>query len=122
MRRAAGPGGAGRGTGGADEIPELAGAILDVVDLVPAGRVVTYGDVAEYLGRGGPRTVGSAMARWGGAVAWWRVVSADGSPVAAYRAEALRHLRAEGTPLRPDGRRVDLTRARWNGEPGTGTP
>ena len=29
--------------------------------------------------------------------------------------EALRHYRAERTPLRPGGARVDLNRARWDG-------
>jgi alkylated DNA nucleotide flippase Atl1 len=102
----------------ADHIPDLAGAVLDVVDLIPPGRVMTYGDVAEYLGRCGPRHVGNVLARWGGAVAWWRVLKADGSPPPGHEAEALRRYRAERTPLRPSGTRVDLSRARWDGEPG----
>lgn len=102
-----------------DELPDYAAAVLDVVDLVPEGQVVTYGDVAEYLGRGGPRHVGAVLAAWGGAVAWWRVLKADGSPPPGHEDEALRHYRAEGTPLRPGGRRVDLVRARWPG-PGAG--
>ena len=115
--------GAGPGTPGprrpdavpAEVIPDLAAAVLDVVDLVPPGRVVTYGDVAEYLGRGGARQVGQAMARWGGAVPWWRVVRADGTPAPGHTDEALRRLRAEDTALRADGRRVDLRQARWAG-------
>jgi len=101
-----------------EELPELAAAVLDVVDLIPAGRVMTYGDVAEYLGRGGPRQVGAVMSRWGGAVAWWRVLKADGSPPPGHERAALRHYRAERTPLRPGGSRVDLRRARWDGVPG----
>jgi alkylated DNA nucleotide flippase Atl1 len=101
-----------------DVIPEPASAVLDVVDLIPPGRVATYGDVAEYLGRGGPRQVGQVMARWGGTVAWWRVLRADGSPPPGYESRALEQYRREGTPLRPDGRRVDLRRARWDGDPG----
>jgi alkylated DNA nucleotide flippase Atl1 len=97
------------------ELTELASAVLDVVDLVPPGRVMTYGDVAEYLGRGGPRTVGNVMARYGGAVAWWRVLRADGSPPAGHERRALERYRAEGTPLRAGGTRVDLARARWDG-------
>jgi alkylated DNA nucleotide flippase Atl1 len=103
----------------AEEIPEVAAAVLDVVDLIPAGKVMTYGDVAEYLaGPGavaGPRQVGAVMARWGGAVAWWRVLKADGSPPPGHEEEALRRYALEGTPLRPGGHRVDLRRARWNG-------
>jgi alkylated DNA nucleotide flippase Atl1 len=101
-----------------DVVPELASAVLDVVDLIPPGKVMTYGDVAEYLGRGGPRQVGQAMARWGGAVVWWRVVKSDGSPPPGYEDHARRQYREEGTPLRPDGRRVDLRRARWDGATG----
>jgi alkylated DNA nucleotide flippase Atl1 len=100
------------------DLPEYAAAVLDVVDLVPPGQVVTYGDIAEYLGQGGPRQVGAVMAAWGGAVAWWRVLKADGSPPPGHEAQALRHYRAEGTPLRPAGNRVDLRHARWPGPAG----
>ena len=100
-----------------EEVPDLAAAVLDVVDLIPAGRVMTYGDVAEYLGRCGPRQVGAVMSRWGGAVAWWRVLKSDGSPPPGHEREALRHYRAERTPLRAGGARVDLNRARWDGLP-----
>ncbi|MDQ1649274.1 MAG: hypothetical protein QOG60_1331, partial [Frankiaceae bacterium] len=31
--------------------------------------------------------------------------------------EALARLRADGTPIRPDGERVDLAAARWDGTP-----
>jgi len=104
------------------EPSEFAQAVLDVVELVPPGRVMTYGDVAEYLGRGGPRGVGSVMARYGGAVPWWRVLKADGSPPPGHEAEALRQYRRERTPLRPDGARVDLARARWDGDPTRSPP
>jgi alkylated DNA nucleotide flippase Atl1 len=101
-----------------EEVPEFASAVLDAVELIPPGRVMTYGDVAEFVGRGGgPRQVGNVMARWGGAVPWWRVLKADGSPPPGHEAEALRHYRAERTPLRPAGARVDLARARWDGTP-----
>jgi alkylated DNA nucleotide flippase Atl1 len=94
-------------------LPDLVFDILDVVDSIPPGRVMTYGDVAACVGRGGPRQVGTAMARWGGAVAWWRVLKADGSPPPRHEERALAHYRAEGTPLRSGGRRVDLRTARW---------
>jgi alkylated DNA nucleotide flippase Atl1 len=101
----------------AEDIPDLASAVLDVVDLIPPGKVMTYGDVAEYLGRCGPRQVGNVLARWGGAVAWWRVLKADGSPPPGHEARALAAYRAERTPLRAGGAKVDLRRARWDGEP-----
>jgi alkylated DNA nucleotide flippase Atl1 len=104
-----------------DPLPETAAAVLDLVEAIPRGRVMTYGDVAEYLAgltptTLGPRQVGSVMARWGGAVPWWRVLKADGSPPPGHEAEALRHYRREETPLRASGERVDLRRARWDGE------
>ncbi|SDS85865.1 Alkylated DNA nucleotide flippase Atl1, participates in nucleotide excision repair, Ada-like DNA-binding domain [Friedmanniella luteola] len=85
-------------------------AVLRLVEQVPAGRVTTYGDLAEAVGRGGPRQVGHVMATWGGGVPWWRVVRADGSPARGLEQEALRRLAAEGAPLR--GRRVVLVEAR----------
>ncbi len=89
--------------------------VLDLVARVPPGRVTTYGDVAELLGAGGPRQVGRTMALWGGGVPWWRVVRADGTPAPGLEREALARLRADGAPLRAQGRRVDLDRARWDG-------
>jgi len=101
-----------------DELPEYASAVLAVVDLIPAGKVMTYGDVAEYLGRGGPRQVGRVMSLWGGAVCWWRVLRADGLPLPGHEREALARYRRERTPLRSGGTRVDLRLARWDGSGG----
>ena len=108
----------GRPDQGAAELPDYAAEVLDVVEAIPRGRVLTYGDIAELVGRGGPRQVGQVMSHWGGAVPWWRVLRADGSPPQGHEQEALRQYRKERTPLRPDGRRVDLRRARWPGPAG----
>jgi alkylated DNA nucleotide flippase Atl1 len=100
---------------------EFADDVLDIVDQIPEGMVVTYGDIAEMLGRGGARGVGTVMARYGSDVPWWRVLRAGGYFPQGLEDEALAHYRAEGTPLvrgQVDGRRVDLTRARWNGSRG----
>ncbi|MGV9312455.1 MGMT family protein [Streptomyces sp. NPDC003691] len=108
------------------EIPDYAERVLDVAERIPPGRVMTYGDIAEWLGEGGPRQVGRAMALFGGAVPWWRVVRADGTVLPGHEPEALQQYRAEGTPLRAappsaDGHvpRIDIRRARWDGT-GTG--
>ena len=95
---------------------EFADDVLEVVDQIPEGMVMTYGDVAELLGRGGARGVGTVMARYGSDVPWWRVLRAGGYFPQGLQDEALAHYREEGTPLVGgplDGRRVDLTRARW---------
>lgn len=90
--------------------------VLDVVEAIPAGRVMTYGDVAEVvgqvLGRGGPRQVGTVLRQMGGGLPWWRVVNASGYPPAHKRSLALDRLRREGCPLSPDGARVALGAAR----------
>jgi methylated-DNA-protein-cysteine methyltransferase related protein len=90
--------------------------VLDAVTRIPAGNVMTYGDVAEYVGAGSGRTVGAVLSRHGDDdVPWHRVIRASGEPNPAAPAEALRRLVAERTPLRPDGERVDLAAARWDG-------
>jgi len=101
-----------------------AAQVLDVVDAIPPGRVMSYGDIAEYLGEGGPRQVGRVMATCGGAVPWWRVIHADGTPAPGHGSAALAHYQAEGTPLRSARPpvRVDMRRARWNGAPPPSTP
>jgi alkylated DNA nucleotide flippase Atl1 len=95
-------------------------AVLTLVEAVPPGRVVTYGDVAAALGRGGPRQVGTVMAVWGAAVPWHRVVRADGRPAAGHEQRALALLAAEGCPLTADGARVRMTQARWTPDVGPG--
>ncbi|MGH2757724.1 MAG: MGMT family protein [Actinomycetota bacterium] len=92
--------------------------VLALVDEVPRGRVVTYGDIAEMLGTRSPRSVGQVLARWGEEVSWWRVVRADGRPPAHNARVALRNLVAERVPLLPGGLGVDLNKARWNGAVG----
>ncbi|MBZ6228044.1 MGMT family protein [Streptomyces olivaceus] len=106
----------------ADALPEYAERVLDVTEVIPPGRVMTYGDVAEYLEEGGPRQVGRVMSLYGGGVPWWRIVRADGVLLAGQELEALDRYRAEGTPLKEASRaaeghlpRVDLKRARWDG-------
>ncbi len=98
-----------------DVLPRYAELVLAVVDLVPSGQVLTYGDVAELIGEGGPRQVGAVMSRYGGSVAWWRVLRADGTPAPQVRERAFAAYASEGTPMRPDRSRVDLRQARWDG-------
>lgn len=112
---------------GPPEIPEYAERVLDVTERIPPGRVMTYGDIAEWLGEAGPRQVGRVMALYGGAVPWWRVVRSDGVLLPGHELRALEQYRAEGTPLRGAGRaaeghmpRLDMRRARWDGEDADG--
>ncbi len=91
----------------ADALPEYAERVLDVTESIPPGRVMTYGDVAEYLEEGGPRQVGRVMSLYGGGVPWWRVVRADGALLAGHELEALARYREEGTPLKEASRAAE---------------
>ena len=74
---------------------------------------MTYGDVAEYLGTGTGRTVGTVMSKHGNEVPWWRVVQSSGRPAEPLLHEALAKLVKEGCPV--VGERVVLDIARWDG-------
>lgn len=105
-----------------EDFPELPGhaeRVLDVVSQIPAGRVCTYGLIAECLkdryGTGSARLVGQVMSRYGGIGPWWRVVRADGTLPRQLRTDALAHYDDEATALvwrHPT--KVDLTRALWD--------
>jgi alkylated DNA nucleotide flippase Atl1 len=95
-------------------------AVLAVVELIPAGRVLTYGDVAELLEGGGPRQVGRVLSHSTREVPWWRVLRAGGHPPRGLGLRARLHYDEEGTVLSvppgaaaPDDYRVDLSASRW---------
>ena len=83
--------------------------VLCAVECVPAGRVVSYGDIAELVGTSA-RRVGAVMASAGSGVPWWRVVNAAGRLPDHLTAEASQRWAEEGTPA-VDGRCV-MSRAR----------
>jgi O-6-methylguanine DNA methyltransferase len=94
-------------------VSEFARTVLDAVDRIPRGQVMSYADVAELVGTRSPRAVGMVMSRWGSEVPWHRVLRSDGTCVTHKADRQLDLLRAEGVPVR-DGR-VDMQRARWDG-------
>ena len=97
-------------------VEDHAERVLELVALIPPGRVLAYGDVANRLGGLGPRTVGTVLSRYGSGVPWWRVCRADGRPAQGLEPEALELWRSEGTPLvggPVTGARADMTSARW---------
>lgn len=87
--------------------------ILDCIELIPAGKVMTYGDVAEFAGTRSARMVGRVLALDGGTVPWHRVLRADGSLAEHLYSEQRQRLLAEG--VRFHGDRVDLAAFRWDG-------
>lgn len=94
-------------------------ALLQALAAIPSGRVVSYGQLAEFAGLGrGARWVGWMLGRLpeGSSLPWHRVIAADGrlsltrdSPSGREQRE---RLRAEGVMLHED--RVDMRRYRWN--------
>jgi alkylated DNA nucleotide flippase Atl1 len=87
-----------------------------VVEAIPSGRVMTYGDVAAAIGSRAARAVGNTLAYYGSDLPWWRVIRATGHPAVDRESRALEHFRAEGTPIKWSASgvfRVDLPAARW---------
>jgi methylated-DNA-protein-cysteine methyltransferase related protein len=93
--------------------------IYDLVRQIPAGRVATYGQIAELAGLAGQaRQVGYALHALSDSstVPWHRVVNATGgiSPRATHGAELVQQqlLAREGVEVNAKGR-VPLDRLRW---------
>jgi alkylated DNA nucleotide flippase Atl1 len=87
--------------------------ILACVEAIPFGRVMSYGDVAEFAGTPAVRMVGRVLAQDGGTAPWHRVVRADGSCAEHLYTEQRQRLLAEG--VRFIGDRVDMKSFRWDG-------
>jgi methylated-DNA-protein-cysteine methyltransferase-like protein len=92
---------------------ELDRRILACVEAIPPGRVMTYGDVAEFVDSRAPRHVGQVLAADGGTVPWHRVLRADGTPAPHLADEQRQRLIAEG--VRFERGRVRLAEYRWDG-------
>lgn len=98
--------------------------MLRVAAAIPAGRVLSYGDIADLLEGMGPRTVGRVMSRHGADVSWWRVLRSDGTVFGPLADRAAVEYEREGTPLvqprdgaRATSRRVHMRQARWQPSP-----
>lgn len=88
--------------------------MLLAVESIPVGNVATYGDIAEYVGQGGPRQVGAIMREYGGGVPWWRVIRASGIPADEVVDQQLQLLRGDG--VRVTNGMVNLRDVRWEPE------
>lgn len=91
--------------------------VYDIVARIPAGRVATYGQIANMIGR--PR-----MARFVGYASnnknswhlpWHRVVFKDGSLCSGYFDEQYRQLKSEGIKFDKE-KRVKMDEFQWNPE------
>jgi methylated-DNA-protein-cysteine methyltransferase related protein len=94
--------------------------VFEIVRRIPAGNVMTYGQIAEILGENyTARTVGFAMHAADESVPWHRVINAQGAcstgRVLLPLNKQQRMLEAEGIEF--DARaRCDLGRYRWTPE------
>ncbi len=99
--------------------------VYEIVRRIPAGRVMTYGQLADILGEGyTPRTVGFVMHSADESVPWQRVINSQGmcstGRVILPPDLQQRMLESEGIVFDTRGR-CDLARHRWtpdgHGEP-----
>src|SRR5260370_24545322 len=74
-----------------------------LVAAIPAGRVSTYGDIADAAGLSSPRIVGWIMRTDSSDLPWHRVITASGRPARHLTTRQLELLRAEGI-LAVDGK------------------
>jgi alkylated DNA nucleotide flippase Atl1 len=74
-----------------------------LVAAIPAGRVATYGDIAEAADLSSARIVGWIMRTDSSDLPWHRVIGASGRPAPHLATRQLERLRAEGV-LAVDGR------------------
>lgn len=90
--------------------------VYAVVEKIPRGKVISYGQIARLLGRPrAAREVGWAMRCCPDGLPWQRVVMSDGSIRGSVYAELRRALlENEGVAFLPDGR-VDMDACRWDG-------
>lgn len=91
--------------------------VYKLVRRIPAGRVMTYGQIAELLGEGyTPRTVGFVMHGSGDGTPWHRVLNAQGAcstgRVVLPTDKQQRMLEAEGVIFQKNGR-CDLQSFLW---------
>lgn len=90
--------------------------VYDVVERIPYGKVVSYGQIAYMIGRPrAAREVGRAMRFCPEHLPWQRVVMADGSIAGGDFPEIRKAvLKSEGVVFLPDGH-VDMAICLWKG-------
>jgi methylated-DNA-protein-cysteine methyltransferase related protein len=100
--------------------PGYRARVFEIVRRIPAGRVMTYGQIADLLGEGyTARTVGFVMHSADDTVPWQRVINAQGAcstgRVVLPPDLQQRMLEDEGVQFDARGR-CDLARYRWTPE------
>ena len=90
--------------------------VYEIVEQIPYGKVISYGDIAKLLGRPrAAREVGWAMRHCPDNLPWQRVVMADGTIAGGEFAEMRKaFLKEEGVEFLLSGK-VDMQNYRWLG-------
>ena len=88
--------------------------VYEIVEQIPYGYVISYGEIAKLLGRPrAAREVGWAMRNCPDGLPWQRVVMADGTITGGVYAGTRRELlKSEGVVFLQDGR-IDMKTCRW---------
>ncbi len=76
---------------------------------------MSYGDIAELLGEGGPRQVANVMSTYGAEVPWHRVLRSDGTCAEQVATQQLALLRREPVQFDSTRNRVLMRISRWDG-------
>ncbi|EUA67483.1 6-O-methylguanine DNA methyltransferase, DNA binding domain protein [Mycobacteroides abscessus subsp. bolletii 1513] len=74
--------------------------VRSLVASIPAGRVATYGDIADAAGLSSARIVGWIMRTDSADLPWHRVIGASGRPRAAYPDPSARTAQGRGCARR----------------------
>lgn len=80
--------------------PDFTDAVIDVIEQLEPGEVISYSEIASEAGYpGAARAVGNILRTVPG-LPWWRVVTVSGRLVPGHEARHAELLRAEGVRIR----------------------
>lgn len=89
----------------------LVARVREVVEDIPPGRTMSYGDIGQIVGAG-PRQVGRVLSTASTGWPWWRVTRSNGTLPPDLQDEALIRYAREGTPVRNE--HADRRASRWD--------
>lgn len=82
------------------ELGDFTERVIEVIEAIPPGMVMAYGEVAAEAGYpGAARAVGNVLGAVPG-LPWWRVVTVDGRLVPGEERRHAELLRSEGVRIR----------------------
>lgn len=82
------------------ELTEFQRLVVDAMAVLKPGELMTYGEMAEEIGRPGSGQAVANVLRSAPSLPWWRVLPSDGRLYCT-------HLPTQGPLLRAEGHRID---------------